>query len=310
MTESLPRISIVIPVFRSQEILGNTVAEIIDVVGESDVEIVLVDDGSPDDSWSVIRALANKHANIRGLRLYKNHGQHHAVLAGLSAARGEWIVTMDDDGQNPPSEIKVLIDAADNSDVVFGRFRAKHASGVRKLGSRLVRWLNIKIFLMPEDFHVSNFRLIHRDVVARIVQDNTAFPYITGQALIHSARPTWIWVDHRARASGDSGYTLSRIAGLLLNILFAYSVWPLRAAALVGFAMSALSLIAAVVYFSIALSGAIQVQGWATVVVLIAALGGVTTGMLAMLGEYIIRILTQSRGVAPFTVSERAGFHE
>jgi glycosyltransferase involved in cell wall biosynthesis len=308
VTQGRRDISIVIPVFQSEGILGSTVEEIIEVMGESDFEVILVDDGSPDESWGVVRDLANEHVRVRGLRLYKNHGQHHAVLAGLSVAEGNWVVTMDDDGQNPPSEVKVLLDAAGDSDVVFGRFRAKRSSGFRKLGSRIVRWLNVKIFRMPEDFHVSNFRLIHRDVVARILQDSTAFPYITGQALLHSARPTWTWVDHRPRSSGDSGYTLSRIAALMLNILFAYSVWPLRAAAVVGFAVSVLSMFAALVYLVFALMGQFQVEGWATVVVLIAALGGVTVGMLAMLGEYVTRILTQSRGVAPFTVGERVGF--
>jgi hypothetical protein len=115
-------------------------------------------------------------------------------------------------------------------------------------------------------------------------------------------------VDHRARLDGKSNYTTARIAALLLNILFAYSVWPLRAVALVGFAVSALSLLAGLIYLVMAVAGQFQVEGWATVVVLISILGGATIGMLAMLGEYVIRILTQSRGVAPFTISERIGF--
>jgi glycosyltransferase involved in cell wall biosynthesis len=308
MSADQPHLSVVIPVYRSEPLLARTVNEIIETLEGSSFEIVLVDDGSPDKSWGVVKALARADSRVRGLRLFKNQGQHHAVLAGMSVARGDWVVTIDDDGQNPPTEIKTLMDDANGHDVVFGRFREKQAAGMRRFGTRAVRWLNIKIFGMREDFYVSNFRLIRRDVVDRIVADRTAFPYVTGQALVHSANPSWVFVDHRARLDGKSNYTTARIAALLLNILFAYSVWPLRAVAVVGFAVSVFSLLAGLVYLVMALAGQFQVQGWATVVVLISTLGGVTIGMLAMLGEYVIRILTQSRGVAPFTISERTGF--
>ena len=308
MSADRPNLSVVIPVFRSENLLADTVNELIETLEGGSFEVVLVDDGSPDGSWEVVRRLAVSDARVRGLRLYKNHGQHHAVLAGMSVARGDWVVTIDDDGQNPPSEIKALMDDADGHDVVFGRFREKQAHGMRRFGSRAVRWLNIKVFGMPQDFHVSNVRLIRRDVVDRILSDRTAFPYVTGQALLHSASPSWVYVDHRPRLDGKSNYTVARIAVLLLNILFAYSVWPLRVAAALGFAVSVLSLLAGLTYLVMALAGRLQVEGWATVVVLIATLGGVTIGMLAMLGEYVIRILTQTRGVARFTISERVGF--
>jgi len=303
------QISVVIPVYRSESLLSDTVRELITTLEGSSFEIVLVDDGSPDHSWETIKRLCESDSRVKGLRLYKNHGQHRAVVAGMSHASGEWIVTMDDDGQNPPTEIKTLLDAADGHDVVFGRFRSKRSHGLRRLGTRAIRRINVKVFGMPEDFHVSNFRLIHRDVAERILSDRTAFPYVTGQALLHSANATWAWVDHRTRLSGSSNYTASRIAALLLNILFAYSVWPLRAAAAVGFGVSLLSFLAGAIYLVMAMLGRFQVEGWATVVVLLATLGGVTIGMLAMLGEYVIRILIQSRGVTPFTISERAGLH-
>ena len=308
MSVDRPGLSVVIPVFRSEDLLADTVNELIETLDGTSFEVVLVDDGSPDESWEVVKGIALSDSRVRGLRLYKNHGQHHALLAGMSETRGDWVVTIDDDGQNPPSEIKVLIDDADGHDVVFGRFREKQAHGMRRFGTKAVRWLNIKVFGMPQDFHVSNVRLMRRDVVDRILTDRTAFPYVTGQALLHSANPSWVYVDHRPRPDGKSNYTVARIAVLLLNILFAYSVWPLRVVAALGFAVSVLSLLAGLIYLVLALTGQFQVEGWATVVVLIATLGGVTIGMIAMLGEYVIRILTQTRGVARFTISERVGF--
>ena len=310
MTADAPHLSIVIPVYKSENLLAGTVHELIATLEGSPFEVVLVDDGSPDRSWEVIEGLCAADHRVKGIRLYKNHGQHQAVVAGMSQARGEWIVTMDDDGQNPPTEIKTLLDEAEEHDVVFGRFRSKRANGVRRLGTRAVRWLNVKVFGMPEDFHVSNFRLIRRDVAERILSDQTGFPYVTGQSLLHSARPSWTFVEHRPRPDGTSNYTLSRIAALLLNILFAYSVWPLRAAAGIGFGVSLVSILAGAIYLIMALLGRFQVEGWATVVILVATLGGVTIGMLAMLGEYVIRILIQSRGVASFTISDRIGFND
>ena len=195
MSADRPNLSVVIPVFRSENLLADTVNELIETLEGGSFEVVLVDDGSPDGSWEVVRRLAVGDARVRGLRLYKNHGQHHAVLAGMSVARGDWVVTIDDDGQNPPSEIKALMDDADGHDVVFGRFREKQAHGMRRFGTSAVRWLNIKVFGMPQDFHVSNVRLIRRDVVDRILSDRTAFPYVTGQALLHSASPSWVYVE-------------------------------------------------------------------------------------------------------------------
>ena len=300
-----------IPVYRSERLLARTVNELIETLEASPFEIVLVDDGSPDASWKIVKFSPKPIPGCLDTAPKRDRGQHHAARVGLSVSKGDWVVTIDDDGSNPSSEIKTLMDDADGHDVVFGRFREKHATGIRRLGTRAVRWVNIKIFGMREDFDVSNFRLIRRDVVDRILADsNSAFPCMLmgRQALVDSANPSWVFVDHRARSDGKSTYTTARIAALLLNILFAYSVWPLRAFAMVGFAVSIVSCLAGLTYLVLALAGQFQVEGWATVVVLIATLGGVTIGMVAMLGEYVIRILTQSRGVPPFTISERTGF--
>ena len=157
MRAGRPHLSVVIPVYRSERLLARTVNELIETLEASPFEIVLVDDGSPDASWKIVKSLAQRDSRVRGLRLYKNQGQHHAVLAGLSVSKGDWVVTIDDDGQNPPSEIKTLMDDDDGHDVVFGRFREKHATGIRRLATRAVRWLNIKIFGLSEVFYVSNF---------------------------------------------------------------------------------------------------------------------------------------------------------
>jgi glycosyltransferase involved in cell wall biosynthesis len=299
-------------VYRSQAVVGRTVAELLDFLASEPslegrpYEVILVDDGSPDDSWSVIAGIADKVAEVKALRLLRNYGQHCANLAGFAESRGTWVVTMDDDGQNPPTAIPALLEkAAEGHDVVFGRLARKEASSTRKIGSRIVSAINRRVFHQPADLAVSNVRLLHRTVVERILEDRTPFPYITGQAILHSADPADVEIDHRARLAGESGYGAGKIARLVLDILFSYSVWPLRAMALLGAVIALLSMIAAGIYVVRGLTGATQVEGWATLAVLVSLLGGITIGLLSMLGEYVVRIMLRVRDLPRYVVATR-----
>ena len=133
--------------------------------------MILVNDGSTDGSWGVdLRAGADR-PDVVALDLLKNYGQHHANLAGLREATGDYVITMDDDLQNPPDQALVLIDKAmAGHEVVFGQFEQKQAAGYRRIGSRLIGMINRRIFGQPADLVVSNFRILRRDVVDRIVR--------------------------------------------------------------------------------------------------------------------------------------------
>ncbi|MET1049838.1 MAG: glycosyltransferase, partial [Acidimicrobiales bacterium] len=150
-----PTYSVVIPVFNSRDIVAATVADVIaffDGRGET-FEVVLVNDGGEDGSWEVIRGLAQADPRVVAVRFLRNYGQHNANLAGFAETRGTWIVTMDDDGQNPPEEIAHLAAAAEagGHDVVFGRFDRKKSSLSRALGTRLMGAMNRRIFGKPKD---------------------------------------------------------------------------------------------------------------------------------------------------------------
>ena len=187
MTEQLDRTSftysIVIPVFNSEPIVGNTIDQVVDVFTQAGLryELILVNDGSHDRSWEVISERAARLPNVVALNLMRNYGQHYANLAGLTEATGDYVITMDDDLQNPPDQALVLIDAAmAGHEVVFGQFEQKQAGGLRRLGSKMIGVINNRIFGKPADLVVSNFRILRRDVVDRIVASRTTFPYITG----------------------------------------------------------------------------------------------------------------------------------
>lgn len=296
--------SIVIPVYNSVDVAGRTVDRVVEVFESAGLsfELILVNDGSRDGSWDVIAERARAHPRVTALDLLHNYGQHQANLAGFREATGDYVITMDDDLQNPPDQALVLVDAAMGGyDVVFGRFEQKQATGYRRLGSRAITLINRRVFGQPVDLAVSNFRILRRDVVDRICASRTANPYITGQALLYSSNRTHVSVRHEPRVAGASSYGLVKILRLVLTILFSYSVYPLRLAALWGFVIAAVSFVLGAVYLVKGAVGDTEVQGWTTIVVLLAVFNGVTIALLSMLGEYIVRTLN--------TVSSDESYH-
>ncbi len=202
--------SIVIPVYNSQEVVSATVERTLKYFEscKRDCEIVLINDGSSDDSWRVIRELAELHPKVSAINLLKNYGQHTANMCGFFHIRGDWVLTMDDDLQNPPEEIEKLIDKArDGYDFVCGRFEQKRHGIGRRLGSWLMRWINQSIFGTPPGFVHTNFRLIRRDVIDRIKEYRTFYPYTSGLCAMFSNRQANTSVRHDPRKAGVSGYT-------------------------------------------------------------------------------------------------------
>ena len=303
------RYSVVIPVYNSEQVVGRTIDDVVAVFAAAglDLELVLVNDGSRDGSWAVVRDKVRTIHGAIAVNLLKNYGQHHANLAGLRETTGDYVITMDDDGQNPADQVPLLIEAAVEGgyDVVFGRFEQKQAPWHRRLGSILIGLVNRRIFNQPPDLVVSNFRVLRRDVVDRICASQTAHPYMTGQALLYSSHRGNVTVRHAPRAAGSSNYGARRILRLVLTILFSYSSWPLRALAALGFGVAILSFLLGAVYLVNGLVNDTQVEGWTTLVVLLAVFNGFTIGMLSMLGEYVVRTLNAVSSTDTYHVLER-----
>lgn len=302
--------SVVIPVFNSEQIVGTTIARTVSFFEEHGLsyEIILVNDGSSDGSWSVLQEATAKHPHVRAVNLLRNYGQHNANLCGLRRARGDYVVTLDDDLQNPPEEIIHLIRGAmAGADVVFGKFRRKQAARHRSLGSQAIGLVNRRVFGQPPDLVVSNFRILRRDVVDRICASQSAFPYITGQALLYSSRRANVEVDHDPRPAGKSNYNMIRIARLVLRILFSYSSFPLRFLAAIGFMISTVSFLVGGALLVRRLLGEAQVEGWTSLIVLMSFFNGVVILMLSMLGEYVVRTLNQVSAAEPYHVVAEVG---
>jgi glycosyltransferase involved in cell wall biosynthesis len=300
--------SVVVPVFNSVDVVGETIDRIVDVFEQAGLryELILVNDGSKDGSWQVIADRARTRPHIVALNLLRNYGQHHANLAGLREASGDYIITMDDDLQNPPDQALLLIEEAmKGRDLVFGRYVRKQAAGYRRIGSKLISLVNRRVFAQPPGLAVSNFRILRRDVVERICESRTAHPYITGQALMYSNNASDVPVRHEARPVGKSNYGLRRILSLVFAILFSYSLFPLRAAAVIGFVVALGSFFLGGFYLVRSLFVQTEVPGWTTIDVLLSFFNGVVIMLLSMLGEYVVRTLNAVSALSTYHVSER-----
>jgi glycosyltransferase involved in cell wall biosynthesis len=294
--EGRPRFSIVIPVYNSAGIVGETIEACLAFFRREGhaFEVILVNDGSEDGSWEVLCEKVAVHPELVAVDLLHNCGQHTALLCGLGLSRGEWAITLDDDLQNPPEECRHLIRKAEEGhDAVFGRFRVKRHSWSRRMGSRLVDALNRRVFGKPRDLTLTNFRILHRRVIGRMLTYRTVDPYINGLALMSAEKPTDVLVEHRPRTVGASSYGSVKIAELLMRILFNYSAYPLRVVSFLGLSVALCSLCLALYFFVRGLLFEPRVPGWASVAVMLASFNGISLLILGILGEYLVRVLQQ-----------------
>jgi glycosyltransferase involved in cell wall biosynthesis len=294
--EGRPDYSVVIPVFNSAAFVERTIDRCVaffEATGRS-FELVLVDDGSADASWEVLRRRAAGDTRLVALELLHNYGQHTAVWCGLAHSRGRRVITLDDDLQNPPEQIELLIAAADEgADTVFGRPRENRRGIARRLGSLLVDRLDSKVFRSPRGLVLTNFRLLDRGVVDRMLAQSSGLPYVNGLAAVYSRRPVNVTVEHRPREHGRSGYGPGQIVRLLGRILFGYSAFPLRLVSAIGLLASVASFALGTYVLWRALFHQTQVPGWASVVVILSFFNAITLLSLSILGEYIVRTLRQ-----------------
>lgn len=302
------KISIVIPVYKSETIIAETVSKIFEATREHDfsIEILLVNDGSPDNSWNVIKKLAQTYEEVHAINLVKNYGQHNAVLCGFEYSTGDYVITMDDDLQNPPSEIIHLINKIRNSeyDLVFGRFKEKKHPLFRKIGSKIIGYLNEKVFNKPKNIVLTNFRIVKRDVILRVLEHKTAYPYIPGLLLMYASCVGNVLVEHHERTEGKSNYTLRKILNLVARLLLNYSSYPLRLLSSIGILISFFSFLIGSIYLIHGLLVGSSVHGWTTLVVLTSFLGGFIIALLGIIGEYLSRILEQISSGKSYYIKE------
>ncbi|GEM_PF-98045 len=307
-----PRWSIVIPCYGSGSWLPDLVKEIAAHAGVaagdrlSDLELILVDDASPDAAtWPSIEKIAREHDFVRGLRLQYNVGQYRALMAGLEASRGDWIVTMDDDFQTHPSELPNFFDAAlahPEMDAIIGRYAEKRHTRLRNAGSRFFARVQERVYDRPADLETTSYRILSRPLVDTLVANRIVDPVFPSIILTSTRRLMNIDIQHHARTHGRSGYSLRRMVGIVLAQVLDGSAVPLRAVSLLGLAVSAGSVAFGVYSFFSWLRGTIQEPGFATVVLLLTFLSGTILLSLGVMGEYLMRLVVQLSGTPRYVV--------
>jgi undecaprenyl-phosphate 4-deoxy-4-formamido-L-arabinose transferase len=286
-------LSIVVPVYHSADCLEALIAAISDALVPLGVryEVVLVNDYSPDQSWTVIEQLCHRHANVVGVDLRRNFGQDNAILTGVRLARGQYIAVMDDDLQHDPKDIPSLVRGLEaGSDVVYAQFWKKRQKFWKNLGSwsagKVAEWVLNK----PRDIYLSPYKVFRREVAELICNYHGAEPYIDGLLLQVTSRITQVPVEHRPRYSGKSTYTLWESVRIWTRIAFSLSVKPLRLVTVLGLAFSVLGVllgIAVVLYRLLSPESFPEsTTGWASLIIAVLFLGGIQMIFFGILGEY------------------------
>ena len=302
-----PYLSVVIPVYCGVKTVQQLVEGVTRVLTEAGIgfEIILVDDGSPDATWSVLHHVHRERPNlIKAIRLMRNFGQHNAIMCGLRHARGDYIITMDDDGQHPPEEIPKLLQAIEETgaDVVYGVPRERNHAPWRNLGS----WIVVSFYKLVFRTRVtpSAFRIMRRQVVEAILSYDLNYTYIDGLLAWNTDRIAQIEVEHRPRKAGRSGYNFAKLFTLAMNLFTNFSLLPLQIVSASGIAVAFAGLILGLYYFVQKIVGNIAVPGYASLIVAVLILGGLQLLALGIIGEYLGRIHLNINKQPQYTIRE------
>lgn len=295
----IPALSVVVPVYNGARTIGAVADGIsaLDIPGG--VELVLVNDGSPDNSSAVCAELI-RNLSIPAVLINhsRNFGEHNAIMTGLRHARGAHVITMDDDLQNPPGEVgKLYMHAVKTGkDVVYARYAQKQHSPWRNLGSRFANACANVLLDKPRNIYLSSFRCMNRFIVDKVIAYDGPFPYVDGLITQNTDRFASIDVEHLPRASGHSNYTLRRLVRLWLSIALNFSVKPLRICTMFGAIVSFLGMLGILdVLIEYFLHG-VRAPGWATLMIVLLTFSGLQLIMLGIVGEYLGRLfLTVNR---------------
>ena len=300
-------LSVVIPIYNSAAILPQLVARLRPVLTATGLpyELILVNDGSRDNSWEVVRGLASDHTWIRGLCLMRNYGQHNALLAGIRAARFDTTITLDDDLQHPPEELpKLLAKFAEGFDVVYGSPEREQHGLLRNLAS-VVTKLTLQSAMGTDTAQmVSALRVFRTEL--RAAFDAYHSPFVSVDVLL-----TWgttnfsaIRVRHNARAAGRSNYTTRQLVRHALNMMTGFSVLPLQLGSIVGFTFALFGLIVlAYVILRYLLYGS-TVAGFPFLASIIAIFSGAQLFALGLMGEYLARVHFRTMDKPTYSVRE------
>lgn len=296
--------SVVIPVYNTTSVLHTLVKNIKDVFKTEGnaFEILLVNDHSPNpESWIVIQDICKEHKFVRGVQLSRNFGQQSATVCGLSLSKGEYVITMDDDGQHDPKYIKDLLNTARDHAIVIAHLQGKKHSMSKRIVSRIKAYFDRVILGKPKGIQLSAFRVLRRNVVDGMLAIKTPTPFIPALMFYVSKDVKGVSIPHAERVEGKTGYTFFKLLKLFSFLLINNSSLLLRYIGNIGLTVSGVSILVILYLLFQRFVNDTALQGWTSTIVLILFFGGLQLFTLGIIGEYLIRIIRN--------VEEKPAFH-
>lgn len=290
----MEKISFVVPCYRSENTITAVVEEVKTEMAahpDYDYEIVLVNDNSPDNVWDVITKLSESDKRIKAIRLLRNFGQHSALMAGYGVCTGDYVVTIDDDGQTPVDQTFILMDMLlEGFDVVYGKYEKRKDNLFRKIGTGINNWMSKTLLGKPKDLHLTSFFVARAKIIKEICNYKNGFPYIWGLVLRTTKSIANATIQHKERIEGESGYTLGKLLNLWMNGFTAFSVKPLRISATVGVISSALGLLGIIYVVVDKIIHPEVAAGFSSLMAVLLLIGGLLLLSMGLIGEYVGRI--------------------
>ena len=302
------KISFVIPCYNSEKMIAEVIRRIEQTINQREkcyeYEIILINDCSKDKTWEVISALAESNEKIKAINFSKNFGQHHAMMAGYKYADGDYIIGLDDDGENKPEDMFLLLDKLfEGYDCVFAEYQL-HESPIRGIGTLVNNLMAEYLIDKPKDITLSSYYVVRRFVIKQIIEYDKAYPYIAGLILQATKNIAVVPLERDFRLQGSSGYTLKKLISLWVNGFTAFSVKPLRIATCAGMLFSCVGFLWGAILVVQKLIGYELEAGYTSIVACLVFFFGVIMIMLGIIGEYIGRIYISINNAPQYVIKE------
>lgn len=306
----MKKISFVIPCYGSEKIIKYVINGIKEKISEReyfDYEIITINDFSPDDVYSVLKNLASEDKKIKVINLAKNFGKHSALMAGFSQATGDYVVSLDDDGQCPIENLWDMIEPLldDDIDVTVARYVEKKQSKFKNFGSKINSMMSRVLLSKPKELEFANYYAMKRFIVDEILKYENPYPYMEGLILRSSGRIKNVLMEEHDRIEGNGNFNFSKSLSLWVNGFTAFSVKPLRISTLIGVLCAIIGFVYGIVIILRKLIfHNIEILGYSSIVAILLFIGGLIMLMLGMIGEYIGRIYISINNSPQYVVRE------
>lgn len=300
-------ISVVSPIYRGETMLQELIDRLHTSLSKltSSYEIILVNDASPDNSWTEIEKICKHDKQVIGLNLSRNFGQHYAITAGLNYAQGDWIVVMDCDLQDQPEEIiKLYHKAQEGWDTVFAQRLERQDNFLKKLSSKCFYAIFSYLTETKQDASIANFGIYNNKVIQSLLAMHDQVRYLPTMIKWVGFKQTAIPIEHAERADGQSSYNFRSLLKLALNNITAFSDKPLRLVAKFGFFIAFCSFMVGIIYLIRYFWGYIEISGYASLIISLWFIAGALISLMGIIGIYINKIFDKVKDRPSFIVSQ------